>query len=79
MKGKAVYSLCFLLYVISAGNQKVFTHHRDQKTIYLYSYQTQASTQGATWGYSSWSSLQIWHKWFMHEPRLWHRLPFLVF
>lgn len=50
MKGKAVYSLCFLLYVISACNQNIFTYHRDQKTIYLYSYQTQALTQGGALG-----------------------------
>lgn len=59
MKGKAVYSLCFLLYVISAGNQNIFTYHRDQKTIYLYSYQAQALTQGGPWGYPSQRSLHF--------------------
>lgn len=79
VKGKAVCSLCFLLYVISAGNQNIFTYHRDQKTIYLYSYQTQALTQGGPWGYPSQRSLQLWHEQFMHEHRLWCPLPFPVF
>lgn len=29
VKGKTFYFLCFLLYVISAGNQKIFTYHGD--------------------------------------------------